>query len=104
MLSGFIAPSCLRLGEAPTERQRLLLKILLQFISHSLPVGRNPGCIVFPGFKYPPLSLCKSPNEQKPVTDYYTVAAFAVVRLLRSDKRYVEDAVAANRLVLVENT
>ena len=37
-----------RFARFPTERQRLLLKILVQFISHSLPVGRNPCCIVIP--------------------------------------------------------
>ena len=57
-----------------------------------------------PRFKYQLLSLCKSPNVEKAVTDYYTVSAFVSVRLLRSGKRYVEDACAANRLVLVENT
>ena len=57
-----------------------------------------------PRFKYQLLSLCKSPNVHIAGCNYYTVTAFASVRLLRSDKRYVEDAVAASRLVLVENT
>ncbi|MBH1960105.1 MAG: hypothetical protein I8H68_08340 [Flavobacteriia bacterium] len=62
------------------------------------------AALLFLQFKYQPLSLCKSLNVEKAATDYDTVAAFASVRLLRSDKRYVEDAVAASRLVLVENT
>ena len=44
------------------------------------------AALFFLRFKCKPLSLCKSPNEQKAVTDYYTVTAFASVRLTPSNR------------------
>ena len=55
------------------------------------------AALFFPRFKYQPLSLCKSPNVQKAVTDYYAVTPparwdrlrrTASLGFLRSDNRY----------------